>query len=82
MRTSYTRHRTIKKSDIAPQCDRCKRPIKIIARKGMPSVRVDPRPIWFIPKEGGVEVVNAQGRICRGEIATDGIKGYIAHRCR
>lgn len=65
------------------KCNNCGRMITFIKRKGQKSIPVEPRAEYFVPDDvaGTVVFVSEKGMVRKGRPATDGIKGYILHKC-
>lgn len=63
-------------------CEYCGREIKWIRPKGSHrSIAVEPRNIFFLPDESGLEILMPDGNIRKGREAGDGLLGYFAHNC-
>lgn len=42
---------------------------------------VNDNPVYFIPNEDGIYYVQTNGTMRRGNVASDGIKGFTLHEC-
>lgn len=79
------KHQNIHPKDVLPNCPSCGKPIKLIKRKGMIAMRVEPLQLFFVPTDehgqGAFPVVDKKGNRRFGRISRDGLVGYVEHRC-
>lgn len=79
------KHDYIHPKDILPNCPECGKPIKLIRRKGMIAMRVEPRPLFYTPTvergHGAFPVVDTKGNRRFGRISCDGLVGFVEHKC-
>ncbi len=77
------RQQNIHPKDISPNCPNCGRPIAYIKRSGICAIKVDPKPVYYIPQEDGpANIITLKGNKRKGIIVNDGVKGYFEHVCR
>ena len=62
-------------------CGRCGKEIRFIRRKGMKSLVVEKKTVFFVPDSYGEVQVISNGVMRRGTIVSDGLKGSILHNC-
>ena len=63
-------------------CPICGSPVRYVRPKGMAAIRVEPPAKYIIPQESGeIELVTKGGKLRRGILSSDGIKGYVLHNC-
>lgn len=64
-----------------PLCSKCGKGIRFIKRTGAKALMVNDNPVYFIPNEDGIYYVQTNGTMRRGNVASDGIKGFTLHEC-